>query len=134
MLGDGIRNPLPDPSWQRVLLTLLGFAAVWLTILGMMGFGKRRLERPSRPLAYLSEASYPLYILHQTVIVVLAFYVVQWALPGGVQAVLLFVLAVAGTFALYEIVRRIGPLRFLLGMRVRRKRTPSPMAQPTSGP
>jgi glucans biosynthesis protein C len=121
VLSAGIRGPLPDPSWQRALLTLLGFAAVWLTIVGMMGFGKRFLDKTSPALTYLAEASYPLYILHQTVIVVLAFYVVQLAVPAVVQAVLLFILAVAGTFALFEIVRRVMPLRFLFGMRIRRR-------------
>ena len=122
VLGADIRDPLPDPSWQRALLTLLGFAAVWLTIVGMMGFGKRYLDKTSSALTYLAEASYPLYILHQTVIVVLAFYIVQLTLPIAVQAFLLFVLAVAGAFALYEIVRRVTPLRFLFGMRLHRRR------------
>ena len=131
VLGADIRDPLPDPSWQRALLTLLGFAAVWLTIVGMMGFGKRYLDKTSSALTYLAEASYPLYILHQTVIVVLAFYIVQLALPIAVQAFLLFVLAVAGAFALYEIVRRVTPLRFLFGMRLHRRRAAAVTAPAT---
>jgi hypothetical protein len=53
--------------------------------------------------------------------VIVGFYVVQMAAPEPVQWLALFVAAVAGTFALYEIVRRIGPLRFLFGMRPRKK-------------
>ena len=51
--------------------------------------------------------------------VIIAFYIVRMATPAPVQWVVLLVAAVAGTFALYEIVRWVGPLRFLLGMRPR---------------
>ena len=70
---------------------------------------------------YLAEASYPVYIIHQTVIVILAFYIVDFAIPMPAQWVVLLALSVAGTFALYEIVRRVNVFRFLLGMRQRRK-------------
>ena len=87
----------------------------------MMGFGRRYLDRTSRTQKYLAEGSYPVYILHQTVIVVIGFYVVRWAAPHPVLWVILLVAAVLGTFALYEIVRRVGVLRFLFGMRQRKR-------------
>jgi peptidoglycan/LPS O-acetylase OafA/YrhL len=116
------RDSLPDPSWGRVGLSLLGAAALWLMIMGAVGLGKRYLDRTSKTERYLAEGSYPVYIIHQTVIVILAFYVVDFAVPLGAQWVILLVLAVLGTFALYEIARRVGVLRFLLGMRQRSRR------------
>jgi len=86
-----------------------------------MGLGKQYLDRASRTQKYLAEGSYPVYILHQTVIIIVAFYVVQIAAPRPVQWILLLIGAVLGTYALYEIVRRIGVLRFLLGMRPRKR-------------
>lgn len=81
-------------------------------------------NRPSAALAYLAEASYPLYILHQTVIVVAAFYVIALPGPWAVQWLALLAVTVVVTFALYEVVRRIAPLRFLFGIKVR------PVAKP----
>lgn len=114
-----------DPSWQLGLFNAVVLTGVWLIVTGLLGTGRRLLDRPSRALSYLAEASYPLYILHQTVIVVAAFYLVRLPGPWAVQWVALLVVAVVVTFALYEVVRRIGVLRFVLGMRHRPKASPA---------
>jgi len=96
--------------------------ASWLVIVGLLGFGRRYLDRPSPALAYLAEGSYPIYLLHQTVIVIAAFYLV--GLPAGepLQWLTLLVVSVAATFAFYEVVRRFQTTRFLFGMRPLAKR------------
>ena len=121
VLTPDFRYSFPDWSFQRAGLDILGKAATWLVIMGALGLGKRYLDRTSRTQRYLAESSYPVYILHQTVIVIIAFYVIRLATPEPVQWLALFVAAVAGTFALYEILRRLGVLRFLFGMRPRKK-------------
>jgi len=93
----------------------------WLIIVGLLGCGKRYLDRTSPALAYLAEGSYPVYILHQTVIVVFAFYIVGWAVWEPLQWVALLAVSVAVTFALYEGVRRWSVTRFLFGMRPKRR-------------
>ncbi len=111
------RNGLPDPSVQLTVVNYLGMFGVWTMLIGMLGAGRRYLDRPSGSLSYLAEASYPVYILHQTAIVVLAWFVVRTPIGGAVQWVVILVGSVATSFALYEVVRRVGPLRFLFGMR-----------------
>jgi peptidoglycan/LPS O-acetylase OafA/YrhL len=106
-----------DPSWQLALFNSGVLLGVWLILLGLLGVGKRLLDRPSRALSYLGEASYPLYILHQTVIVIAAYYLVSLPGPWAVQWLALLAVAVAGTFGIYELVRRVGILRFFFGMR-----------------
>ena len=112
-----LRDSLPDPSLLLTGIVLLGMLGRWLVIVGLLGVGRRYLDTPSPQLSYLAEASYPLYILHQTVIVVIAFYLVQLPMDWFAQWLLLLGVATAGTFVLYEGVRRIGWLRFLFGMR-----------------
>lgn len=111
------RDTLPDPSFSRFLNDYGAMIGTWTLMIGMMGFGKRYLDQPSRSLAYLAEGSYPIYILHQTVIVLAAFWLVR--MPAGIVAqwLAVFVVAVAATFALYEGVRRMPALRFVFGMR-----------------
>jgi peptidoglycan/LPS O-acetylase OafA/YrhL len=116
-----LRDSLPDPSLPLTGLVIAGMLGRWMVIVGLLGVGRRHLDTPSPQLAYLAEGSYPVYILHQTVIVVLAFYVVQLQWAWFAQWLLLLALATAGTFALYEGVRRAGPLRFLFGMRPARR-------------
>jgi peptidoglycan/LPS O-acetylase OafA/YrhL len=119
-LSMGLRESLPDPSLGRAGFAIVGSAATWLTLVGMLGFGKRYLNRPSKVQSYLAEGSYPVYILHQTVIVIVAFYVVSIPTARPVQWIVLLVGSVLSTFALYEIVRRLGFLRLLFGMKSRK--------------
>jgi len=111
------RDTLPDPSVMRVLVTMGGMLATWLSVMGILGCGRAWLDRPSKALSYLGEASYPLYILHQTVIVVLAFYLVDLIAGGVGQWAALLGSAIVVTFALYEVIRRAKPLRPLFGLK-----------------
>jgi glucan biosynthesis protein C len=92
----------------------------WTTL--MLFIGMRYLDFSNKWLAYGQEAVLPFFLLHQPVIVAIAFYVVQW--QAGIPVKLLTV--VLGSFvaslALYELViRRIGPLRILFGMKAAAK-------------
>jgi peptidoglycan/LPS O-acetylase OafA/YrhL len=126
----GLRDSQPDPSWALAGLNLLGFLGSWLMIVGLVGLGRRYLDKRSPALAYLGEGSYPIYLLHQTVIVVLAFYLVQLPGPATLIWVILLASSVAVTFALYEGIRRL-PVRVLFGMRLAPRRTPAPLAPAT---
>jgi surface polysaccharide O-acyltransferase-like enzyme len=108
---------LPDPSLERAAWTYLELAGGWLIIVGLLGWGRRLLDRPSPALSYLAESSYPVYILHQTVIVAIGFYLVKVAPWPALSWPLLIASSVLVSFALYEGVRRVRPLRFLFGMR-----------------
>jgi peptidoglycan/LPS O-acetylase OafA/YrhL len=122
-LSADFRGAQPDPSLQRAALVYLGMLASWLAIVGLLGYGRRYLDRTSPALAYLGEGSYPIYILHQTVIVVFAWYIVGWAAPEPLQWLVLLAAAVVATFAVYEGVRRWSVTRFLFGMRPNRRRS-----------
>jgi peptidoglycan/LPS O-acetylase OafA/YrhL len=131
-LTPDLRGSVPDPSFARAGLTLAGMAGTWLMLVGLLGYGRRLLDRDSASRRYLAEASYPVYILHQTFIVILAFSVVAVAMPAPLTALVILVGAVACTFAAYEIVRRVRALRFILGMRPRAR--PRPAVQPVALP
>ncbi len=104
----------PLTAIYRSGFVMLAYAAVF----GLVGYGKKYLNRPSRILEYANPAVYPFYILHQTVIVILAFYVVQVN-----ESILSKYLFIAGgtlliSLGLYHLViMRISILRFLFGMK-----------------
>lgn len=50
----------------------------WTTMLTILGYAQEYVNKPRKWLPKLNEAVYPFYILHQTVIVVVAYYIVQW--------------------------------------------------------
>ncbi|MHB8896781.1 MAG: acyltransferase family protein [Candidatus Geothermincolia bacterium] len=104
----------------------LGLEA-WLWILAIIGLGRRRLNRGNAFLDYASEGSYPFYILHQTVLVFLAYGIVQIAMPSIAKYLLLSTAALVINVAIYDlIIRRWAPTRFLFGMHPRKKTAPVP--------
>jgi glucans biosynthesis protein C len=120
LAANGFGATLPDPSLQRAAWVYVVMAGAWLLVVACLGLGRRYLDRMTRPLPYLAESSYPVYILHQTVIVLVGYAVLGLGLPGvAAPYALTLAASVAITFALYEGVRRIGALRFLFGMRRR---------------
>jgi glucan biosynthesis protein C len=89
----------------------------WCAIVAALGFARRHLNVDNAARRWLTDAVFPVYILHQTVTIVLAHTLRDAQLPVGFEAVLLL----AGTFALsfagYELVRRIRVLRPVFGLR-----------------
>ncbi len=118
--------PAGLPAWIEPIVDVYydsGFAG-WFTMLALLGYGRLFLSFSNRFLRYFGEASYPLYILHQTVIVVIGFYVVQWgAWAGlGVKFVIVLVVAFVATVVLYDLlVKRTNVTRFLFGMRPKKR-------------
>jgi glucan biosynthesis protein C len=73
-------------------------------------------------LKYANEAVLPFYILHQTVVVTLGFFIVQWTVPDGLKFFVILVGSFAISMCLYEfLVRRFNLLRFLFGMKPKQR-------------
>jgi glucan biosynthesis protein C len=116
-IGDGWR----DGSPAGVAFTLLEEANTWLWVLALLGAGRALLSRPVPGLRYASEASFPFYVLHQTVIVALAYFVVGWEVGTAPKFAALSLAAMALTLLPYElVVRRTNVTRFLFGVKPRR--------------
>lgn len=92
----------------------------WSALLAIFGWARALLHRPFRWLPAASEAVFPWYILHQSLIVPLAFALSPLMLPAAVEALLVGAGTVAGCHLLYGIIRRSGWLRPLFGMAPRR--------------
>ena len=92
----------------------------WFVVLAFMAYGRRILNFTNGFLSYFSEGAYPLYILHQTVIVIVGFFALQLAIPVIAKFVLIVMLSFLGSVLTYDLlVRRNSVTRFLFGMRPR---------------
>ncbi|MBO9633661.1 MAG: acyltransferase family protein [Chitinophagaceae bacterium] len=69
-------NDLDNDIHNR-LYTAVYPSMAYLWVFTLVGYGKRYLNRPHRILNYLNQMVYPFYILHQTIIVILTFYVMR---------------------------------------------------------
>ena len=87
-------------------------------IFSLLGFGYKHLNKPSKTLSYLSQAAYPVYIIHMFVLYAGAMYI----LPLEMPIMLKFISIVAFTglvcYLIYEfIIRRMKFLRPLFGLK-----------------
>jgi peptidoglycan/LPS O-acetylase OafA/YrhL len=102
----------------------------WAALTTFIGYGRRYLSFSNPLLRWARDASYPIYILHQTVIVAIGYWIIQQPWNAWTKyAVVLF-----GTMAicvvLYEGIRRPPLTRLLFGMKGFRK-TPTAGLQPS---
>jgi hypothetical protein len=111
----GIR--FAEASWQSSLSDFLRFFTTWAWIVGALGFAHSHLNRPGRLLPYLNSASYPVYVLHQTVILTIGFIVIRWNISILAKFLTIAAAATGGTLALFELARRWSVTRALLGIK-----------------
>ena len=98
-------------------LGLMGFGS-WCWILAILGFGIEHLDFPTPFVKYANEAVLPFYILHQTVLLCVGYFIVEWAIPDLAKWVIILLASFAIIAVLYEfLVRRLNVLRFLFGMK-----------------
>ena len=90
----------------------------WLCIVMVLGFGRRWLNRDCAARRYLTDAIFPYYIVHQTAIIMIAHGLRGSGISAGVEAAVIMGGTAAVCIATYEIVRRVGWLRPLFGLKV----------------
>jgi glucan biosynthesis protein C len=131
--SSGVNDRWADGSPLDVGFSLFEEANAWIWVLALLGAGRALLSRPVRGLGYASEASLPFYVLHQTVIVAVAYVVVGWDLAVWPKFAAVSLAGFALSLGLYDGVRRTPVTRFLFGMKPRRPRpAPAPPGTPGS--
>jgi len=112
------RYPALDALERKVDNALVSLC-VWCWLLAVMGYGTKNLKFSTPFLKYANEAVLPFYILHQTVIVSLSYFLVQWALPDWLKFVTVLIVSFLVSIGIYEfVVQRVNLLRFLFGMKL----------------
>ncbi len=118
---DPVWEALGNPSfgtWQYTIGTALWCLCAWCWLLAILGFGFQHLNQNKPFLSYANEAVLPFYILHQPVILALAYFIVQWAIPDLLKFGIILIASFGIVAVLYELfVRRFNLLRFLFGMK-----------------
>lgn len=89
----------------------------WLGVLSFLIIGKEHFNKKINITDYLSKASFPVYVLHQTILVILGYYVLLSIDNIVMQVLIIMTGSFLLTFLCYEIIRRIPYLRKLFGMK-----------------
>ena len=121
-----------SPLAARLAVRVLADAYLWFTLLTVLGWSHRWLNRPWPWLAWANESVYPWYVLHQTLIIVAIAWLAPLRLGPFVEPALLLALTVAGCWSITALVRRSNLLRPLFGLRRRRAASQAASAASTS--
>ena len=114
------------PETLRTVMRLVYATDQWSAIVAAIGFGALHLNRDSRLLRTLTEAVFPFYIAHQTIIVVVGHNLTPLHLPVAAEASLLIAATALGCWLTYDLARRSTLLRPLFGLGPRRSTEPAP--------
>jgi hypothetical protein len=110
---------LPEKSGIAFsIYALLNVNAIWQTILFICGMARKYLNKGSMLLTYLNSAVFPFFVIHQTIIVVIGYYVVNSSLNILVKLTILTTLSTLVIFVAFNfIIRKTRLTRFLFGMK-----------------
>lgn len=96
---------------------LLRNLRAWLAICSILGWAHQLLNRPFTWLPWAQQSVFPWYILHQSLIVLIAYWLVPLKLGSVLEPLLIFGLTIAGCWLGTDLViARIGWLRPCFGL------------------
>ena len=86
-------------------------------IFAIFGFGYKYLNKPSKLLSELSQAAYPVYIVHMIFLYLGAYLILPLKLSLAVNLILIILFSFTGCYLSYEGIKRIEILRPLFGLK-----------------
>jgi glucan biosynthesis protein C len=105
-------------SLNLVLAVVMRVFGGWISVLGFFGLAAQYLTKRTPKLEHANEAVLPFYIFHQTVLLCVGYFVLQWGLPDVFEWATIVAISFVVIMTLYEFtVRRFNVMRFLFGMK-----------------
>jgi hypothetical protein len=114
-----------NPAWLALparlsdwINALLSFVSAWSWLFAILGFGMRFLAFDRPVLRYTNEGVMPFYILHQTVLVVIGYFIMTWEIHDALKWVIVFTSSFIIIMTLSTLlIQKVELLRFLFGMK-----------------
>jgi len=114
----GLRQVYEDSTLVHFIEALFKVVNLWAWILVLFGYAAAYLNKPSAQLSYANEAVYPFYILHQTIIVTLGYYLMHVEMGLFLKFALMSIGTFGFAWLIYEFgIRRWNWVRPLFGLK-----------------
>ena len=110
-----------DFAWETILFAFVRNLYAITALMVMLAFAYKYFNRGGKVLKYLNKAALPVYILHQSVMMVIAYYVLQWTNNILSQFILIVLLTLIACLVLFELFRHFTFLRIILGIKEPKK-------------
>ncbi len=107
-----------DSNLRHYIEAFFKVANLWSWILFLFGFSAKYLNRKSNLLNYANEAVYPFYILHQTIMIGIAYYLIDLDWSFTIKSSIMIVGTFMLSWLLYEfLIRRWKYIRPFFGLK-----------------
>jgi surface polysaccharide O-acyltransferase-like enzyme len=106
-----------DTGLIALINATLRIVSSYSWVLFFFGLSQRKLNFNNKYLSGLNIGILPFYILHQTVIIMIGFYVVSWDLNILSKFLIILSTSLISTILLYQVICRVNVLRVLFGMK-----------------
>jgi glucans biosynthesis protein C len=100
----------------------------WGATMGLLGMARKHLDCDGPARRYLTEAIFPYYIVHQTIIVLVGYYMKGLALGPLAEFAIILPATILGCALTYELARRVNWIRPILGLKGQSKARKSQLA------
>lgn len=108
-----------------LLFETVYYLTTWAFLVAILGLGRQFLNRGSQLLTHLSGISYPYYMIHQLVIIVIGYYIVRMDASIAVKFLLIVAVSSILTYVLAVAVNQTELTRFMFGLRMNRPLRPA---------
>ena len=104
-----------DYTSPECLKSIITNLYLWIVVLAIIGCSKKYFNRETAFTKYMAKSSFGIYILHYPVLIVTCYVLhYRFALPTVCNYVIALLVEIIMTFALYEGIKRIPILRYLV--------------------
>jgi peptidoglycan/LPS O-acetylase OafA/YrhL len=118
---DVITLPWTDDTVE-LMFDIIAIFLSWFTVITIIAYGQHYLNKPHPWLPKINEGLYPFYILHQTVIIAIGYYICQldWSIAAKYWTIAMLTLISCTAFYLL-LIRPFNVMRFLFGVKAKKK-------------
>jgi len=112
------------PCSEQTVETTFDVSAIflsWFTVITVIAYAQHYLNKSHPWLKYFNEGLYPFYILHQTVIIAIGYYVCQWDWSIAAKFWTISLLTLISCVLLYFVIRTNNVTRLLFGLKKKTK-------------
>lgn len=107
-----------DTLFFMIVYGILKWVFIVSWLFTILGYSKFIFDKPSKVLTYANESVYPLYILHQTIMIIFGYYIIQFNWGVYTKFLVILVITFGGSFLFYELfIKRFNLMRLLFGMK-----------------
>lgn len=100
-----------------VTVSAVRHLASWITILSLLGLGRRYFNFSNKCTEYLSKSSFAIYLPHQTLLVMIGYYVIPAVHSVVLQILIIMILGFITSILVCELLKKTRITRFMFGVR-----------------